>query len=108
MSNPQPRRWLLIAVTATAAVIAGGSLAQAPGDAARGKVLAERVCVGCHQVEGTGQIGAAPSLADIAGGPYNAPERLHAFIMTPHRPMPGLPLEVSEVRDIVAYVHSLK
>ena len=110
MNKLQTDRWLQTVVAATAVVIAVGSLAtaQAPGDAARGKVLAERACAGCHQVEGTSQITAAPSLSEIARRPYNAPERLQAFIMTPHRPMSALPLEVSEVRDIVAYVHSLK
>jgi mono/diheme cytochrome c family protein len=111
MNTQQTKRWRLAAIAPVAVVIATGSVAnaQAPGDGARGKVLAERACAGCHQIEGTSQgTVAAPSLSDIARRPYNTPERLQAFIMTPHRPMPGLPLEVSEVRDIVTYVHSLK
>jgi len=28
--------------------------------------------------------------------------------MTPHRPMPGIPLSLAEVNDVVAYILSLK
>ena len=106
MNKQQTSRWILAAVGPTAVTLAVGPLAtaQAPGDAGR----AERACAGCHQIEGASQSTAAPSLSDIACRPHNTPERLQAFIITPHRPMPGLPLEVTEVRDIVAYVHSLQ
>jgi hypothetical protein len=36
------------------------------------------------------------------------PERLPTFITTPHRPMPAIPLDTSEIRDVVVYILSLK
>ena len=55
-------------------------------------------------VQGT----AAPSFGAIAGRPNQTSQRLQSFIMTPHRPMPGIPLSLAEVNDVVAYILSLK
>ena len=52
--------------------------------------------------------GQVPSFRAIAGRPNHTPERLQAIIMAPHRPMPTIPLEMSEIRDVVAYILSLK
>jgi hypothetical protein len=49
-----------------------------------------------------------PSFRVIAARPNQARERLETYIMVPHRPMPAIPLELSEVRDVVAYILSLK
>jgi hypothetical protein len=55
-------------------------------------------------IEGT----LVPSLSDGAMRYVGRPEALQAFIMTPHRPMPGMEIDLSEVRDLVAYIMSLK
>jgi mono/diheme cytochrome c family protein len=82
---------------------------QTPATIARGQEIAERACGGCHAIAdrpgSTVQGTAAPSFGSIAGRP---PQRLQTFIMTPHRPMPGIPLSLAEVDDVVAYVQSLK
>ena len=49
-----------------------------------------------------------PSFRSIAAGPNQTPQRLQSFIMTPHRPMPGIPLSLAEVNDVVAFLLSLK
>ena len=79
---------------------------------ARGQEIAERVCAGCHAIDGAKgpviQGTDVPSFRAIAGRPNHTPERLQAVIMAPHRPMPTIPLEMSEIRDVVAYILSLK
>ena len=86
--------------------------AQTPASVARGKEIAGRVCAGCHAIDnGQGakvQGTDVPSFRAIAGRSARTPESLQAFIMTPRHPMPAIPLELSEIRDVVAYIESLK
>jgi hypothetical protein len=49
-----------------------------------------------------------PSFRAIAAKPYGTPESLKAYIMTPRHPMPAIPLELNEIRDVVDYIQSLK
>jgi mono/diheme cytochrome c family protein len=81
-------------------------------DAATGEQIASRLCVGCH---GTGvakgvvvQGVYVPSFSEVAQRPYRTRERLAAFIMIPHRPMPGMALQENEVNHLVEYILSLK
>jgi mono/diheme cytochrome c family protein len=105
---------LLSALQIAAALGLAGPTAHGQTEAAvaRGKEIAERVCAGCHAIDGrhgsTVQGTDVPSFVALAGRPYRTPERLQAFIMTPRHPMPAIPLELSEIRDIVAYIQSLK
>jgi mono/diheme cytochrome c family protein len=95
------------------AVCALGQAAQAQTQSAivNGQAIAERACAGCHTIDGSAgstiQGTAVPSFRAIAGRGWTA-ERLEAFIVTPHRPMPATPLPLSEVRDLVAYIQSLR
>lgn len=95
------------------ALCALGQPAQAQTQSAivRGQGVAERACAGCHALEGSQgsviQGVQVPSFRTIAGRGWT-PERLQSFIATPHRPMPGIPLELAEIRDLVAYIQSLK
>jgi mono/diheme cytochrome c family protein len=78
----------------------------------RGQEIAERACAGCHAINSgqrsTIQGTEVPSFKAIATRPNQTPQRLHSFIMTPHRPMPGIPLTLAEVNDVAAYILSLK
>jgi mono/diheme cytochrome c family protein len=78
----------------------------------RGQEIAERTCAGCHAIDSgqrsTIQGTEVPSFKAIATRPNRTPQRLHSFIMTPHRPMPGIPLTLAEVNDVAAYILSLK
>jgi hypothetical protein len=49
-----------------------------------------------------------PSFPAIANRPGATAERLAGKIIVPHPAMPGVPLTVSEIRDIVTYIMSLK
>jgi mono/diheme cytochrome c family protein len=98
--------------TGALALVCTETGAQTPASVARGKEIAERVCAGCHampdgqgsKVQGTD----VPSFLAIAGRPARTPENLQVFIMTPRHPMPAIPLELGEIRDVVAYIESLK
>jgi mono/diheme cytochrome c family protein len=99
-------------IAAALGLCGSAALAQTQTAVARGKQIAERVCAGCHAIDdpqgNTVQGTDVPSFIALAGRPGRTPERLKAFIMTPRHPMPAIPLELSEIRDIVAYIESLK
>jgi mono/diheme cytochrome c family protein len=90
----------------------GPAWGQQPPSVGRGKELAERLCAGCHRVNdnqgGIVQGTDVPSFRALALRPQQTPESLLAFIMTPRHPMPAIPLELNEIRDVVAYIESLK
>ena len=106
---------MLLSALQVAVVLGLASLpahGQTQATVARGKEIAERLCAGCHAIDGrqgsTVQGTDVPSFRALADRPYRTPERLQAFIMTPRHPMPAIPLELSEIRDVVAYIQSLK
>jgi mono/diheme cytochrome c family protein len=104
---------LLLSALQVAALPAAQAQTQVQlASAARGKEIAERVCSGCHAVnEGqasTYQGTDVPSFRALASRPRQTPEKLQAFIMTPRHPMPAIPLELKEIRDVVTYIESLK
>jgi mono/diheme cytochrome c family protein len=107
-------RKLLCVLPVAAAIGLAGPAAQGqmPSPATRGKEIAERVCSGCHAVDdrqgGTFQGTDVPSFKELANRPRRTPETLQSFIMTPRHPMPAIPLELKEIRDVVAYIESLK
>jgi mono/diheme cytochrome c family protein len=92
-------------------LITGNAQSQIAGpDAQKGHELAERLCAICHAVTPGSTSGRpdVPSFAVIAKLPDLTPERLVGAIIIPHPPMPGIPLTRSEIRDIVAYIMSLR
>lgn len=88
-------------------------LAQAAGgDAANGQALAKRLCSNCHIVgdEAASATVAAdvPSFKSIANLPEQSPERIAGRIVVPHPPMPQIEVTRNEIRDLAAYIMSLK
>lgn len=99
---------LLCALTIVATAAPGR--AQQHGDAQAGRQVAEWACRGCHAIE-RGQLSMSsdvPSFPVIATRPGRTAERIEAVILSPHAPMPTLPLNTREVRDVAAYILSLK
>ena len=98
---------LLLAIATTRPACAQVGLA----DARRGHELAARLCSGCHIVA-PGSASTAnpdiPTFAAIAGRADTTPERLAGRIIVPHPPMPNTQLTIAEIRDIIAYIMSLK
>lgn len=81
-------------------------------DVGRGRETAERLCSGCHAIDGgtggTYQKVDVPSFRVIANRANQTAERVRAFIMTPHPPMPTVPLTLAEINDVTAYILSVK
>jgi mono/diheme cytochrome c family protein len=87
--------------------------AQEAGDVRAGRLVAQKTCAACHAVEG-GQARSpnpdAPSFTAIAAVPGMTTAAMLAALQTSHRErtMPNLILPPDELRDVVAYVLSLK
>jgi mono/diheme cytochrome c family protein len=104
--------WCVLPVAAVLGFACSVAQAQTQAAIARGKEIAGRVCAGCHAIDdgkgATVQGTDVPSFRALANRPYGTPESLQAFIMTPRHPMPAIPLELNEIRDVVTYIRSLK
>src|SRR5262245_9100702 len=81
------------------------------GDPERGLKLAQQFCSNCHIVASGGSataIAGVPAFAAIASKPEQTVERLTGKMMAPHPPMPAIALTVEEMRDLAAYIFSVK
>jgi len=105
-----------IATMAIAVAAVGGIMIAAPAsaqraDVKRGHELAERICSVCHIV---GPNAARTANPDVPTFPAIARKKgvtadyLAGRIIIPHPPMPRTHLTVAEIRDVVAYILSLK
>ena len=96
---------LLIAVGAF-----GATQARAQ-DVEAGRLIAQTWCSRCHTVDaqarGTGN-DAVPSFPAIARMPATTQRSVTAFLSTPHGRMPDFSLTRSEIRDVSAYILSLR
>ena len=82
-----------------------------PGDAQRGRTVAERACASCHAIalgSETTRGSDVPSFAAIAKREKVSAEYLAGRIIIPHPPMPDTSLTVREIRDVIAYILSVK
>ncbi|NJO32453.1 MAG: cytochrome c [Rhodospirillales bacterium] len=84
----------------------------APGNLQRGQDVATRACTSCHVIGRAGPGDTArvdvPSFSAIANRPGVTAEQLAGRIIVPHPAMPNVSLTVQEIRDVVAYILSLK
>jgi hypothetical protein len=104
-------RWS-VAMMLASLFVGGAALAQAPGDAANGRDLSERLCRGCHLVSPE-QRGPVPdgvaSFMAIAGWPEVSARTLGAALLSPPHPlMPDPPLSRQQMNDVAAYILSLR
>lgn len=76
------------------------------GDAARGKEITQKWCAECHS---TGPVAGdrAPTLAALAVDPKRTDAAVRNFLMQPHTPMPPLELEIQQIEDVIAYLHTV-
>lgn len=88
--------------------------ARAEGDPEAAHPILERACSTCHQVPGylepeSTAGGAAANFQDIAdGSQYATEERLTAFLVTPHYPLPGFSMTPEDIANVVAFILSLQ
>lgn len=87
-----------------------GSFAWSMDDAAEGRIIADRWCSSCHLVsrDQTNAPGDAPPFETVAQRPQSEIDTLKDFLAHPHPPMPNLSLTRQEVRDVLAYIASLR
>jgi mono/diheme cytochrome c family protein len=92
-----------------AALLAMGTARAQNVDA--GKQFAQMSCSGCHRIAGEEQKTTSdevPSFSAIAQMKSTTQMSLTAFLTTPHGNMPNLVLSRSEIRDVSAYILSLR
>ncbi|SRR6187455_2850581 len=79
-------------------------------EARQGRAFAQRVCSGCHGIVlGASSLAAgAPNFYAIARTPGMSSLALRVALETPHHSMPNLMLTTDELRDITAYIMSLR
>jgi mono/diheme cytochrome c family protein len=101
----------VIALIATLACVAGAARAQEAGNPVKGAAIARQVCAECHAVE-RGQRpspnGESPAFETIARTPGMTSIALTAALRTSHRRMPNIILPDDALKDVVAYVLTLK
>mgnify|MGYP002816482349 CR=1 FL=1 len=108
--SPIRRTALLCGVAA--ALLSGPAVAQdGQGDPVAGAAIARDVCASCHAVE-PGEMYApmveAPPFQAVADAPGMTEMALYAWMTSSHPTMPNIMLDRAALRDVVAYVLSLK
>jgi mono/diheme cytochrome c family protein len=103
---------LVFPLTLLSAPEAGAQSNLGGGIAATGKAIAEAWCSACHLVGPTtsGQQASAdaPPFSVVAQRLPTEIDVLAAFIANPHPPMPNLSLSRQDVRDLLAYIATLR
>jgi mono/diheme cytochrome c family protein len=85
--------------------------AQEAGDPPLGLDVARESCAPCHailRVEDRSPNPNAPTFAHIANFPGMSAMALHVALQSPHKTMPNLMLEPDELRNLIAYMLTLK
>lgn len=77
-------------------------------DAAAGGRLAQDWCSGCHLVDGVASSDVVPGFRQIANDPAKTPDRLRAWLSSPHPAMPDFNLSRPEIENIISYLESLR
>jgi len=97
---------LILAILLGPTILAPAANAQ---DAAAGQRLARRWCSACHEI-GRAPVhnDVSPSFAAIARMSSTTAMSLNAFLSTPHQRMPDYSLTRQEIKDVSAYILSLK
>lgn len=85
------------------------SAAQAQ-NVAEGAKIAQTWCSGCHQIEPGARTASdvTPSFSSVAQMSSTTETSLAVFLSSPHQHMPDYSLSRSEIRDVSAYILSLR
>lgn len=99
------------AVVALLAAMPAAAQEGVAGDPGAGRVLAEQMCVECHQIEAGEHtpVGKdAPSFHAVSQTTGMTPMALYVWLYSPHPTMPHIRLEQEQAEDVVAYIWSLR
>jgi mono/diheme cytochrome c family protein len=102
----------IVALGASVIVVTAGSVcAQNVSEQLKGAAFAEQICAECHAVQ-AGQPrspnGQAPTFETVAKTPGMTSIALTAILRTSHRAMPNIIIADDELRNVIAYIMSLK
>jgi mono/diheme cytochrome c family protein len=93
-------------------LIAAGAWGQEDvGDPEAGFVVASEICASCHAItreQAMLPVLEGPRFDDVADTPGMTPMALFVWMRTSHPTMPNIILAPDEVRNVVAYILSLK
>ena len=96
-----------IVLAAALSALTQSAMAQ---DIEAGKKIAQTWCAGCHQVGPVPQRAndVVPPFAAVAASKGMTTTALAVFLSTPHTSMPDYSLSRQQIRDVSAYIMSLK
>ena len=97
-------------VIAVALLAPAGAAAQ-DADVGAGAAYAEQVCAACHAVlphENLSPLPQAPTFQSVADTPGMTELALTVWLQSSHPTMPNIILTPDELRNVVAYIRSLK
>jgi mono/diheme cytochrome c family protein len=97
-------------VVAAALLVPAGAVAQ-DADVEAGAAYAEQVCSPCHAVaanEALSPLPQATPFQSVADTPGMTELALTVFLQSSHPTMPNIVLEPDDMRNVVAYIRSLK
>ncbi|MCB1487658.1 MAG: c-type cytochrome [Bauldia sp.] len=101
-------------LAATLAIVLAGigtAAAAEMGDPERGYAYAEQNCAECHAID-RGDYDTpnffAPPFTEVANVPAMSEMALISFFQTPHPTMPNFVVPPDDVRDLIAYILSLR
>jgi mono/diheme cytochrome c family protein len=101
-----------VMMVAAAALLGSGYAAHAQeADVEAGKAYAEQVCAACHAVlpnEEFSPLPEAPTFQSVADTPGMTELALSVWLQSSHPTMPNIVLEQDDLRNVVAYIRSLK
>jgi mono/diheme cytochrome c family protein len=99
-----------VIVVAATLFVASGAWAQ-DADVAAGAAYAGEVCATCHAVQAGDEASPLPEATPfqiVANTPGMTELALSVWLQTSHPTMPNIVLEQDEMRNVVAYIRSLK
>jgi mono/diheme cytochrome c family protein len=102
----------MLTLASLATLAAAGARAQEDvGDPEAGFAVASEICASCHAItreQSMSPILEAPRFEDVANTPGMTAMALFAWMTTSHPTMPNIILEPEDLRNVVAYILSLK
>jgi len=102
----------MVALAALLITVTSGRVqAQDVSERLKGASFAQQICAECHAVE-AGQApspnGQAPTFETVAKTPGMTAIALTAILRTSHRTMPNIMLADDDLRNVIAYIMTLK
>jgi mono/diheme cytochrome c family protein len=94
----------------TVLLISQAADAQDSLEVRQGRAFAQRICATCHGVVlgAPSPAAGAPNFYTLATTPGMSELALRVALQTPHHSMPNLMLTADEMRDVTAYIMSLR